>query len=353
MPAGTKEGVMRHGWLTLLGGLGVLALALVWSAPSVLDAQSTSRTPTPPTTSNWTPTRTVDGQIDLEGVWDFSTITPLERPSGLGNKQTFTDEEAAAFEREENLRQNRDLIDPKKGGGQYLPGSVVPYNEFWYERGNKIVGSKRTSLVIDPPDGRIPALTPAAKQRLDAQAEIAREEQLGLVRADSAQARLLADRCILGFNAGPPMTPGAYNNHVQISQGPGYVVLTTEMVHDARMIPLDGRPHLPPHFRQYRGDSRGRWEGRTLVIDTTNFLRETAFRGSSAALHLVERLTRVDADTLTYEFTVEDPATWTRPWTASVPMQRLDEPVYEYACHEGNYAMRNILAGARASEGAR
>jgi hypothetical protein len=288
--------------------------------------------------------------VDLEGVWDFSTITPLERPAGLGDKQTFTDAEAAAFEREENLRQNRDLIDPKKGGGQYLPGSVIPYNEFWYERGSKIVGSKRTSLIVDPPDGRIPPLTPEAAKRLDAQAAAARDEQLGLVRADSPESRSLADRCILGFNAGPPMTPGAYNNHVQISQAPGYVTLVVEMVHDARIIPVDGSRHLPQAIRQYKGDSRGRWEGRTLVIDTTNFLRETSFRGSSANLRLTERLTRVDADTLLYEFTVEDLKTWTRPWTAAVPMTRVSTPIYEYACHEGNYALRNILAGARAQE---
>jgi hypothetical protein len=301
-------------------------------------------------TASWTPARTADGQFDLEGVWDFSTITPLERPTGLGDKQTFTDAEAANFEREENIRQNRDLIDPKKGGGQYLPGSVIPYNEFWYERGSKIVGSKRTSLIVDPPDGRIPRLTPEAAKRLDEQAAAARDEQLGLVRADSPQSRSLADRCILGFNAGPPMTPGAYNNHVQISQAPGYVTLVVEMVHDARVIPVDGRAHLPQNIRQYSGDSRGQWDGRTLVIDTTNFLRETSFRGSSANLHLIERLTRIDADTLLYEFTVEDPKTWARPWTVAVPMKKVESPIYEYACHEGNYALRNILSGARAQE---
>ena len=302
-------------------------------------------------TGTWTPPRTPDGQFDLEGVWDFSTITPLERPSRSRRQADVHRCRSRGLRaRREPRRQNRDLIDPKKGGGQYLPGSVIPYNEFWYERGSKIVGSKRTSLIVDPPDGRIPPLTPEAAKRLDAQAAAARDEQLGLVRADSPESRSLADRCILGFNAGPPMTPGAYNNHVQISQAPGLVTLVVEMVHDARIIPVDGRPHLPPRIRQYKGDSRGRWEGRTLVIDTTNFLRETSFRGSSANLHLVERLTRVDADTLLYEFTVEDPKTWTRPWTAAVPMKRVDAPIYEYACHEGNYALRNILSGARAQE---
>ena len=336
---------MRYRWLVSICAPAVLLL-VVSEHPSRLAAQA----PAAARANAWSPPWTPDGQFDLEGVWDFSTITPLERPGGLGNKQTFTDEEAAAFERDENQRQNRDLIDPRKGSAQYLPGSVIPYNEFWYERGDKIIGDKRTSLIVDPPDGRIPPLTPEAQQRLDAAAAIARDEQLGLVRADSPQSRSLADRCILGFNAGPPMTPGAYNNFVQITQSTGLVTLLVEMVHDVRVIPVDGRPHLPSSIRQYKGDSRGRWEGRTLVIETKNFLRETAFRGSSANLHLIERFTRIAADTLLYEFTVDDPKTWTKPWTVAIPMKKADAPIYEYACHEGNYALRNILAGARAQE---
>jgi hypothetical protein len=336
---------MCHRWLASVGALAVV-ISVVSRSPAFVLAQTRSSS----TTKTWNPPLTPDGHVDLEGVWDFGTITPLERPSDLRDKQVFTDEEAAAFEREENRRQNRDLIDPKKGGAQYLPGSVVPYNEFWYERGDKIIGSKRTSLIVDPPDGRIPPLTPAAQQKADTQAAAAREEQLGRVRADSWEERSLADRCILGFNAGPPMTPGAYNNHVQIFQTAGYVVLVTEMVHDVRIIRVDGRPHLQPRLRQYKGNSRGHWEGRTLVIDTTNFLRETSFRGSSADLRLIERLTRVDADTLVYEFRVEDPKTWTKPWAATVAMKKVPGPIYEYACHEGNYAMRNILSGARAQE---
>ena len=334
---------MRHRWIAPL-----VVLAALSQSPSAISAQRAAPAATKPART-WTPARTPDGQFDLEGVWDFSTITPMERPNGLGNKETFSDEEAASFEQEENLRQNRDLIDDKKGGLNYLPGSVVPYNEFWYERGSKIVGSKRTSLVVDPSDGRIPPMTRAGQQRVDAIAEAARDEQLGRVKADSWEDRSLADRCILGFNAGPPMTPGAYNNHVQIFQSPGYIVLVTEMVHDARIIPVGGRVE-PARFRTYKGGSRAHWEGHTLVIETSNFRRETSLRGSTPSMRLVERLTRVDGDALVYEFTVDDPTTWTKPWTVAVPMKKVLEPMYEYACHEGNYALPNILRGARVQE---
>jgi len=298
----------------------------------------------------WTPPRTPDGQYDLQGIWDFSTITPLERPGALGDKQVFTDEEAAVFERDENRRQNRDLIDPKTGGGQYPPGGVIPYNEVWYERGDKIIGSRRTSLIVDPRDGRLPPLTAEGETRAAALAAAAADVQQGRVHADSWMDLTLADRCILGFNAGPPMTPGAYNNHVQIVQAPGTVALTTEMVHNARVIRLDAGDHLRPRLRQYAGDSRGHWAGRTLVVDTTNFLRETSLRGSGPGTHVIERFTRAGADTLIYEFTVDDRTMWTRPWTALVPMKKVPGPIYEYACHEGNYAIGNILRGVRALE---
>ena len=305
----------------------------------------------PPTeTTKWTPPRTADGHPDIQGIWDFGTITPLERPAALGDKQVFTDDEAAAFEREENRRLNRDLIDPAKGGLNYPPGGVVPYNEFWYERGSTVNASMRTSLIIDPPDGRLPPLTPQGQHAAELRAIADRNDQLGRPRADSYTDRSVADRCLLGLNAGPPMTPGAYNNNVQIFQSAREVALLTEMVHDVRIVPLDGRPHLPPHLRQWKGDSRGRWDGDTFVVDTTNFQRETSLRGSTATTHLVERFTRVDADTLRYEFTVEDPATWTRPWTAAVLMKKTEGPIFEYACHEGNFAMSHILSGARASE---
>lgn len=318
-------------------------------APIPLAGQEPAATTTTTARSEaWTPPRTPDGQSDLQGVWDYRTITPMERPAALGNKQFFTAEEAARFEEQENRRQNRDLIDPKKGGAQYPPGGVVPYNEFWYDRGNKISGSRRTSLIIDPPDGRLPPRTPDGQKRAEARAAAGRDDQAGRARADSYEDRSLTDRCILGFNAGPPMTPGAYNNNMQIVQTPGYVLIVTEMVHDARIVPLSGRS--PATIPQWLGNSRGRWEGDTLVVETKNFLRGTSLDGSTSNMRLVERFTRVDPATLLYEFTVEDPSTWTRPWTAQIPMTRSDERIYEYACHEGNYAIPNILAGARAAE---
>ena len=339
---------MRH---RLLAGMGALAIGIaILSFVAVRFARQAPIAAAVSTTSPkaWTLPRTPDGQPDLQGVWDYRTITPLERPVALGEKQFFTAEEAANFEREENRRQNRDLIDPAKGGAQYPPGGVVPYNEFWYDRGNRITTSFRTSLIVDPPDGRLPPRTPDGQKRASARAEASRRDQLGHPPADSYEDRPVTERCILGFNAGPPMTPGAYNNNVQLVQTPGYVAILNEMVHDVRIVPLDGRPHGT--LRQWKGDSRGHWEGDTLVVDTINFRRETSLDGSSANTHLIERFTRVDANTLLYQFTVDDPTMWTRPWTAVVPMTRTDDPIYEYACHEANYAMTGILAGARAAD---
>jgi hypothetical protein len=297
----------------------------------------------------WTPPRTPWGHPDLQGIWDYRTITPLERPGALSGKQFLTEDEAAAFERDENRRQNRDLIDPEKGGLQYPPGGVVPYNEFWYDRGNSVVDSKRTSLIVDPPDGRLPAMTPEGKKRAEAGAEADRETQLGHPRADSYEDRPLSERCIL--SAGTlPILPGPYNNNIQIIQTAGSVAILNEMIHEHRIVPLDGRPHLGQNLRQWLGDSRGHWEGDTLVVDTTNFSPKVDFRGAGAKLHVIERFTRVAADRLQYEFTVEDPTIWTRSWSAMIPMRQSEEPIYEYACHEGNFALKNILAGARALE---
>ena len=298
--------------------------------------------------TSYNPPRTPDGRPDLQGVWDFRTITPLERSKELGTKAFFTAEEAAKYEREESRRQNRDLIDPKQGGSLYPPGGVVPYNEFWYDRGNKVAGAKRTSLIVDPADGRFPPRTSEGQKRAEARSVASRNDQLGEPLAGSWEDRPLQERCLMGLNAGPPMIPGAYNNNVQLFQTRDNVVILNEMVHDTRVVPLDGRPHLA--IRQWKGDSRGHWEGDALVVDTTNFKRETSFPGSDGNMHLTERFTRTDANTLIYEFTVDDPTVWTKPWTAAIPMRKSNDPIYEYACHEGNYAMGSILAGARAAD---
>jgi hypothetical protein len=339
---------MSHRFLASVSGPAiVIAIALLAPVPVAGQTLTPATDATPPTNTSAVP-RTADGRPDLQGVWDYRTITPLERPIELGTKAFFTAEEAASFEKQENQRQNRDLIDPEQGGLQYPAGGVVPYNEFWYDRGNKVVGSKRTSLIVDPPDGRLPALTPEGQRRADLRAAAQRNDQLGHPLADSWEDRPLQERCLVGLNSGPPMTPGAYNNNFQLFQTPQYVVILNEMVHDARVVPLDGRPHSS--LRQWKGDSRGHWEGDTLVVDTINFKRETSLPGSSANMHLIERFTRADANTLVYEFTVDDPTTWTKPWTAVIPVSKSNEPIYEYACHEGNYAMSAILAGARADE---
>jgi hypothetical protein len=319
----------------LAAALSVLAVAVLAPGP----AAGQSRAQTPP--------RTPDGKPDISGTFTFSTITPLQRPAGLEGKETLNAEEAAAFEASENKRQNRDLFDPEKGAPSagYAPraqGGVLSYNEFWYERGSQLTEDKRTSLIVDPPDGRIP-FTEAARQK---NAERAQKSNSGF--ADSYTDRSLADRCIMGFNSGPPMISGAYNNNLQILQTPGYVVIVNEMVHNTRIIPTDGRPH--GKIRLWAGDSRGRWEGTTLVVETTNFLRETSLNGSTADTQLVERFTRVAPDTIKYEFTVKDPTSYTRPWSVMMPLERTDGLLYEYACHEGNYGLHGIMAGARAKD---
>jgi hypothetical protein len=311
--------------------------------PILVTAQVPS---SPATTTAKTPPRTPWGAPDLQGIWDFRTVTPLERPKDLAGKEVLTDQEAAEFETQAAVRNDRDRNVPA--------GNVGDYNQFWYDRGTQVAESRRTSLIVDPPDGSIPALTPEAQKKREAAAE-ARRGIGGDVPTPGGWVHDLGPgglrvRCILGFNSGPPMTPSAYNNNVQLFQTPGYVVLLNEMIHDARIIPLDGRPH--GNLRQWAGDSRGRWQGDTLVVDTINFRAPTLMTTGelSANLHLVERFTRVDADTLLYEFTVEDETMWTRPWTVQIPMRKSEEPLYEYACHEGNYGLYNILAGARAQE---
>ncbi len=293
--------------------------------------------------------RTPWGAPDLQGVWDFRTLTPFERPAALEDKAVYTAEEVAAFE-SRRLAELAALDDAE-------PADVVGnYNQFWFDRGTTVVETNRTSLVVDPPDGRVPPLTPAAADRQAAlaatRAGVSRHVPTPGGFVEDLGGGMFAVRCILGFNSGPPITPAGYNQNVQVFQTEDTVVLLNEMVHSARVVPLDGRDHIEAGIRQWMGDSRGYWDGDTLVVETRNFLRETSFRGglSDANLHLTERFTRVSPGTLMYEVTVDDPTAWTRPWTYQIPMQLSDQPLYEYACHEGNYGLYNILAGAREKE---
>ena len=298
--------------------------------------------------------RTPWGDPDLQGVWDYWTFTPLERPAELAGKDVLTDEEAAAVAhaaRDAALAIDRD--GPQEGStGAY--GQAV-----WTER-DRATALNQTSLIVDPPDGTMPPVTPGEMRRVTAHRAAGgrpvRSRAAG-VASDGPEDRGLAERCIVGFSTGPPMLPAGYNNNVQIFQTPGYVVLAVEMIHDVRIIPVDGRPHLPGDLDQWLGDARGHWEGETLVVDTINFTdRVGSFSttsvswGTGERLHLIERFTRVDANTLRYEFTVDNPSVFTRTFSASFPMQRSSLPLYEYACHEGNYGLLNILTGARAEE---
>ena len=306
--------------------------------------------------AEWEAPRLSDGRPDLQGVWDFRTATPLERPQGLADRATLTDEEAAAVEFGATAFQRAADAQPPEG-------SVGAYNAFWLDFGTTVTDDRRSSLVVDPPDGRLPdAVEGVVRQDGSLDVDIPGERPVRLrsggIGADGPEDRGLAERCLLGFNSGPPMMPSAYNNNIQLFQTEDYVVILNEMVHDARIVPLDGRPHLPDAIRHWTGDSRGRWEGDTLIVESRNFSDRTASfdpsaltaLGTGSTLRLTERFTRVSEDVLLYEYTVDDPATFTRPFSAAVPMRQSAMPVFEYACHEGNYGMINTLAGARAAE---
>jgi hypothetical protein len=315
--------------------------------------------------------RLQDGHPDLQGTYDLGTLTPLERRAN--SPLVLTDDEAKNLEQQVAARSEKldapidanRAAPPSGGDGSPGPyGNVGGYNNFWLDPGSRyttVDGRKRASLIVDPPDGRVPALTEQAQarnasRRLRTTSDQAiREDDPGFEGADAyddPEQRPLGERCIVGFSStsGPPILPTYfYNNLHQIVQTPDTIVILTEMVHDARIVRM-GASHLPSSIRKWMGDSIGRWDGDTLVIDTTNFTDKTRFRGSSDALHIVERLTRVNARTVRYQFTVEDPTTWTRPWTAEYTWPKTDDLMYEYACHEGNYAMGNILRGARLKE---
>jgi hypothetical protein len=289
--------------------------------------------------------RTTDGHPDLSGYWTNATLIPLERPAGLGTKEFYTEAEAVAMDKERVRKENSQAKD-----------DIHYDNVIWQKETFSKVTSRRTSIVFDPPDGHLPPLNEAGKRRALLEAEAAKRRD----RAESADARSLGERCIAWGNEGPPMLGSTYNANLEIVQTPGALAIHHEIIHGVRIIPTDGRPHLPADIRQLGGDSRGHWEGDTLVVDTTNFTDQTNFRPppgtgrqdifSSRDLHVTERFTRTDADTITYRFTVDDPSTWTKPWSGEMLLKKTEGPIFEYACHEGNYGLANILAAARAKE---
>jgi len=317
------------------------ALTLGLLLPTPAAAQSGSKALS--SAKSWTQARTPDGQPDLQGIWTNSTLTQLERPEAFASKPVITEAEAEAYERNTLTTRNRDRRD---GGAD--ADVTRAYNELFFDQGDKLAridNTIRTSMIVDPSDGRIPPLTPEAKKKQDAI-----RAEASLHPADTPRDRSLSERCIFWATAGPPMLPGPYNNNYQIVQTPGYVMILSEMIHETRVIPLDGRPHLPSSTRFWIGDSRGHWDGDTLVVDTTNFNGKARFRGSDENLHVIERFRRTGPDTIIYKFTIEDPTAFTKPWTAELPLLAIAGPIYEYACHEGNYAMADMLAGARADE---
>jgi hypothetical protein len=294
----------------------------------------------------WTPPRAADGHPSLEGYWTNASFTPLERPAELASKEFFTEAEAAAWQKQRIEKENSQAKDDIHYDNVIWQGENYP----------KGAAARRTSVVFDPPDGKLPPLSAAGQKRALLEKEAARRRDA----AESAQDRNLAERCIAWGNEGPPMLGSTYNANLQIVQTPATVAIHHEIIHGVRIIPMDGRPHVASNVRQLGGDSRGHWEGDTLVVDTTNFTDATNFRGPPATarqdifashdLHVVERFTRTDESTIVYRFTVEDPSTWTRPWSGEMVMRKIEGPIFEYACHEGNYGLPNILAAARAKE---
>ncbi len=329
-----------------VGLSAVLAMSML--APVVVSGQTAATA-----TAGGASYRTAWGDPDLQGTWTNTTTTPLQRPADLAAKESLTAEEHAVRDRQVAL--SVDLDNRYRPAREGTPVSVGAYNNYWMERGT--LGT-RTSLIIDPQDGRLPPMT---SDERDLQSR-GRFSTYSSSRFDSVDDFNALDRCISRGIPGA-MMPGFYNHNYQILQTPDHVVIFVEMVHDARIIPLDGRSHAPEAVRQWMGDSRGRWEGDTLVVESTNFNDKANGRqelghtqgggtvfGGDENLRLIERFTRVSADTIDYEFTVVDPTVWEAPWTASLPMTALDGPLFEYACHEGNYALENILTGARVAE---
>ena len=285
--------------------------------------------------------RTPDGQPDLQGFWTNGSYTPLQRPDNV-TKEFYTKEEALKFEQQ--------FVDNEEN--QTTPGTIpdvhYDHTQFGLERSiGGYTSNLRTSLIVDPPNGRLPSLSAEGQRRAAARAE-ARKRAGGPY--DAAENLPLGSRCVFMDRVGPPMLSGNYNNNYQIVQSPGQVMILTEMLHEARIVPVDGRAQLSQNIRQWTGSSRGRWEGDTLVVETTNLNGKYVFQGSSENMRVIERFTRIDENAIRYQFTIDDPATWTTPWSAELTLKKTIGPLFEHACHEGNYGLYNILAGARAEE---
>ena len=340
---------MNYRGFALVATLGVIAV-IVLLAPATASGQTLSPVAkTAPAHKVWTAPRTTDGQPDLQGVWTNNTVTPLERPKELAGKEFYTEAEmqTLAKHERERLDQVEDEGQPaaNHSGVEGAPADDVHYDfsQFGLDRGQaKLAWNRRTSIIVGP-EGTIPPLTPDARKRLADRKAKAKGHEF-----DGPENFSLGARCIARPNVAP-LLPSAYNSNLQIVQGAGYVALETEMIHDVRIIPTDGRPHIPKSIHQWYGDSVGHWEGNTLVIDTTNFTDLSPFPGAQN-LHMIERLTRADEDTILYQFTVEDPGMWAKPWSGELPITRIDGQLYEYACHEANYPLANTLRGARVAE---
>ena len=324
-------------------GCAIAAISvLVLASPDLKGQSGTAASQTRPAPSSKAIPRTPDGKPDMQGNWTNQTFTPLERPAEFKDKRFFTAEEAKKFAE----RALEDVKDVPRGEEVKSDADIHYDDGIWLLEGYEKGAMLRTSIISDPADGRIPAVTAEGQKRNQARAAARK----GIGPFDSAQARGLSERCIYWAHEGPPILPTGYNSNVRIVQAPGTFVIQHEMMPVARIVPLDGRPKLSPVLRAYRGDSRGRWEGDTMVIETTNYSEKTAWRNSSENLKVIERLTMTGPRTIHYEFTVEDPSTWTRPWSGDYEMTRIDGPIIEYACHEGNYQLPSILKGARLAE---
>ena len=328
---------MKH---RTLASFGVLMIAAVSLASAVIAGQSPSAAkPAAPAAKKWTAPRTPDGQPDLQGYWTNSTYVPLERGNNV-TKAFYTEEEFAKVIKEAAAREAE----------QTEPGTIADvhydFTQFGLDRSQSafVKNDLRTSMIIDPPNGKMPPLTPEGQKRA---ADRAAERRRAGATTDAVQNMPIGTRCLIMAGSGPPMMNAGYNSNYHIVQGQGYVMILVEMIHDVRIIPTDNRAALPENMRQWMGDSRGHWEGDTLVIETTNLNGKNPSRGSSEKMKITERIARVDANTLSYKFTIDDPGTWTQPWTAEAPMTKSIGPIFEHACHEGNYGVRNTLAGAR------